>query len=152
MLKYTVIIALALIALVAFRYPELVTKKTESFTREIVRGDPAVPNAKKEDFEPDFYAISEHSKNTVPVQPRELAEMELGSVQSQMAMLEEPGFALPEEYTPTTFADYTEVQKYDSGSGDISDLQEAYKMLDDKQYSSNLKALRLRGGNVHISN
>jgi hypothetical protein len=69
----------------------------------------------------------------------------------QVGQLEVPKFAMPEDYIGgKPLADYLEVDKYSTGSGSISELKEAYKMLNKDQYFQTLKALRARGGNVYF--
>ena len=65
--------------------------------------------------------------------------------------LEDSDFAQPIDYNgEKPLADYLEVSSYDSGSGDLSSLNDAYQLLNSKQYFSTLKQLRLRGGNSAV--
>ena len=98
-----------------------------------------------EQYEPSRYVISDYSfKELKPVESKEVHEIQAG-------MLETDDFAQPIDYSgDKPLAEYLEADKYDSGSGDMSELSEAYKMLNSKQYFQTLKALRVRGGNVHI--
>lgn len=152
MLKYVSLILVSLVLYVVYKRPNLLREKIAIVQQVVVAQGPADPVPKtQEGFNPDHYVISEYSKNALPAESRELGEIDIGEVQSQRSVLEQDSFALPEDYSDTGFADYTEVSKYDSGSGDITDLQEAYGLLDQRQYASNLKTLKLRGGNVFIS-
>jgi hypothetical protein len=104
--------------------------------------------SKKEDFEneedgifePNKYVISEYSKNSV---------MEPSSV--RIGELEKPELIAPADYTNLKdMADFLEVDKYNAGSGDLSNLNDAYKQLNKEQYFATLKALAFRGGNVSV--
>jgi hypothetical protein len=48
------------------------------------------------------------------------------------------------------FAKYLEVEEYNSGSGNLADLNKAFDDLDKKNYKEGLKFLYSRGGNVHV--
>lgn len=94
-------------------------------------------NEMTENFDPNKNVLSEYSKNTV------------GAVND----LEVIQFEAPENYDLNKqFADYLEVDKYDSGSGDLQNLRKAYSILNSKQYFESLKQLRLRGGNTATYN
>ena len=47
-------------------------------------------------------------------------------------------------------AKYLEVEEYNSGSGNLADLNKAFDDLDKKNYNEGLKYLYSRGGNVHV--
>lgn len=76
---------------------------------------------------------------------------EVDPTKIQIGQLEVDKFAEPEDYNnKKPLADYLEVDKYNTGSGSMSKLQDAYKMLNKDQYFQTLKALRVRGGNVYL--
>ena len=55
---------------------------------------------------------------------------EVDPTKIQIGQLEVPKFAAPEDYSmKKPLADYLEVDKYDSGSGSLSELKEAYKKI-----------------------
>ena len=47
-------------------------------------------------------------------------------------------------------AKYLEVEDYNSGSGNLADLNKAFDNLDKKNYKEGLEYLYNRGGNVHV--
>lgn len=64
--------------------------------------------------------------------------------------IEEPKFEKEkEEKEEDKYAEYLEVNKYDSGSGDLSKINKVFKDLDKKNYYDSLKSLEKRGGNVY---
>lgn len=98
-----------------------------------------------EKFKPSRYVISDYSFKATKAP----TDIDLDSI--QVGQLESPDFASPINYSGTkALADYLEVSAFDSGSGDITDLKEAYKMVNRQQYVQNLKAIRIRGGNVYM--
>ena len=88
--------------------------------------------------------ISEYSFKAVEPSKQDPENVQVGDLESD-------DFAQPIDYSNVKeLADFLEVDKYDSGSGDMSQLNEAYGMLNKEQYFQSLKALRVRGGNVAI--
>ena len=97
-----------------------------------------------EKYNPNRYVISDYSFKAVKAEDVDLDKIQVGQ-------LEAPEFAQPIDYSGVKpLADYLEVDSYNSGSGDISDLKEAYRMVNKEQYFQTLKAVRASGGNVHI--
>ena len=97
-----------------------------------------------EKYNPNRNVISEYSFKAVEPSKQDPENVQVGE-------LEDDEFAAPIDYSNVKeLADYLEVDKYDSGSGDMSQLNEAYGMLNKEQYFQSLKALRVRGGNVAI--
>ena len=98
-----------------------------------------------EQYDPSRYVISEYSfKALKPVEEKALDQVQVGE-------LEDANFTKPVDYSGEKgLADYLEVDSYNTGSGDMGQLNEAYKMVNKEQYFQTLKALRVRGGNVFI--
>jgi len=95
-------------------------------------------------FDPSRNVISEYSFKALKPTEQALDDIQIGD-------LESADFAKPFDYSAhKPLSEYLEVDSYNSGSGDISDLKEAYKMVNKEQYFQTLKALRVRGGNVHL--
>ena len=98
-----------------------------------------------EKYDPNRNVISDYTFKAL--KPKE--DIPLDKV--QVGMLESEKFVKPEDYTgEKEFSEYLEVDKYDAGSGDLSELNEAYKLTNKDNYYKSLKALRVRGGNVHV--
>lgn len=98
-----------------------------------------------EKYNPNRYVISDYSfKSLKPEEEKALDSIQVGE-------LEDANFTKPIDYSnDKPLAEYLEVDSFDTGSGDMSQLNEAYKMVNKDQYFQTLKALRVRGGNVHI--
>ena len=47
------------------------------------------------------------------------------------------------------FADYLEVEKYNSGSGDLNKIKDVFEESTKKSFKESVELLRKRGGNVH---
>ena len=113
---------------------------------ETVAGEYSV-NMKAEPLEkynPNRNVISDYSFKAVEPSSQDPENVQVGD-------LEDDEFAQPIDYSNTKeLADYLEVDKYNAGSGDMGELNEAYGMLNKEQYFQSLKALRVRGGNVAI--
>jgi len=99
----------------------------------------------KEKYDPSRYVISEYSfKAMKPSEDKELDQVQVGD-------LEDASFTKPVDYSADKpLAEYLEVDSYNSGSGDMSELNKAFAMLNKDNYFQSLKALSVRGGNVHV--
>lgn len=53
-----------------------------------------------------------------------------------------------EEEKEQKLADYLEVEKYDSGSGDLNELKKVFEENQKKDFNETMKSLKSRGGNV----
>ena len=99
-----------------------------------------------EKFNPNKNVISDYSFKAVEPSTQDPQDVQVGD-------LEDDQFAQPIDYSNVKeLADYLEVDKYNAGSGDMGELNEAYGMLNKEQYFQSLKALRVRGGNVALHN
>ena len=99
-----------------------------------------------EKYNPNRNVISDYSFKAVEPSSEDPESIQVGE-------LEDDEFAQPIDYSNVKeLADYLEVDKYNAGSGDMGQLNEAYGMLNKEQYFQSLKALRVRGGNVAIYN
>ena len=98
-----------------------------------------------EKYDPSRYVISDYSfKALKPNEDADLDKIQIGD-------LEDAAFTKPIDYsTDKPLAEYLEVSSYDSGSGDMSELNKAFAMLNKDNYFQSLKALSVRGGNVHV--
>lgn len=98
-----------------------------------------------EKYNPNKYVISDYSFKTL--KPKE--DVELDKI--QVGMLESEDFAKPVDYTEEKkLSEYLEVDKYDAGSGDMTELNKAYDVTKKNNYLQTTTALRLRGGNVYL--
>ena len=97
-----------------------------------------------EKYNPNRNVISKYSFKAVEPSKQDPENVQVGE-------LEDDKFASPIDYSNVKeLADYLEVDSYNTGSGDMGKLNEAYGMLNKDQYFQSLKALRVRGGNVAI--
>ena len=96
-------------------------------------------------FNPNKNVISKYSFKTIKSKDAKTLD------QVQVGMLESSDFAKPVEYTETKkLSEFVEVDNYNTGSGDISDLKDAYKIANRDNYFQSLKALQVRGGNTAV--
>lgn len=94
-------------------------------------------------FDPNHYVISKYSVN-------DIANKGTTAENPSINDLETDDFATPIDYTDKKAADYLEVDKYDTGSGDMTALNEAFSVKDKTKFFKEMSELELRGGNVHL--
>lgn len=110
-----------------------------------------VPDLKKDmkeepiqQFDPDEYVISKYSFKAFD-EPVTL-EPVVGPQTDQLATA---SYAAPFEYNGKALADYLEVDGYNTGSGNMTAMKDAYKKIDRKDFLQTERAIMARGGNVY---
>lgn len=99
-----------------------------------------------EEYDPDRYVISEYSFKSL--KPVKIESPELDTIQGEELAADD--FARPVDYTEgKPLAEHLEVSKYDAGSGDLSELNDVYKIQNRKEFIVTTQKLQERGGNVH---
>lgn len=111
----------------------IVDSQTETFSSTDISG-----------FDPNHYVISKYAVNDISNKGT-IAE------NPKINDLETDDFATPVDYSEEKpIADYLEVAKYDTGSGDMTTLNEAFSVKDKTKFFTELSEMELRGGNVHL--
>lgn len=104
----------------------------------------------------DYYGLKKEEYNNVEdkkVNPNIISEYPKNELKNELQFdLED--FKYDEQKHITNdevgdLADYLEVEKYDSGSGDLNELKKVYEDSDKKTFNEVVDLLQKRGGNVN---
>ena len=100
-----------------------------------------------------FYGMDEdgqvkEKKEAFKVEGKSELEKEEPIVEVKEFQLEDPKYL--SHNNTKVLAKYLEVDKYNCGSGDLTDINKVYKAKDKKKYAKELETLYNRGGNVHV--
>ena len=95
-------------------------------------------------FNPNHYVISDYTVNDIATKGESATNPKIND-------LETDDFATPVDYSDVKpVAEYLEVSKYDTGSGDMTSLNDAFSTKDKTKFFKEMSQLELRGGNVHL--